>query len=823
MSVITGILSSGARDFLRDIRLVPGTGVVLLVLSATIGGNTALYSAMHAVVLKPLPVPAPDRLAIVSQVSKTGQPRAITLPVLTEFVRDRRVFESVCGYSGGPLLTVEANGTASAVATELVTGEYFQVLGIKPQQGRLIDPRDVSLTAAPAAVAVIGHRFWRQRLNAAPDIVGSTIRIEGYPVTVIGITPAGFSGLQVDSAPDITIPTTLLDVILGGGANPARTKFNHLVGRLSPGTTIETAAARVATLWPALQRATAPPSASADQNEVLFFRPVIETAERGLSPLRRKYTTPLAFLVGLTFTLLALTCLNVSGFYIGRVASEERSIAVALALGAGVGRIAAGLAIRGVLTALLAWAVALPFVWWALLGLRNVFSTGLIPVTVSLTPDLQVLTVSAVVAIVTGVVLGLVPAVAMLRPRLLLALREGTNRRRATGVVRVLVIAQVAMSLVLLFAAVVLGASLRRFSSTDAGCQIDGLLLARLSPRLAMGKNPVAEQYYPELVQRLQSIYGVESAALSQLFPTVSDETLLLQPVIAYPSASGREPVPSVVDVVSPRFFHTTGMAVLRGRDFAWTDTAATTAVVIINQAAASRLFPDGGAVGRPIRVGRDPKQGVAQVIGVVSNATMGNLRAAHPPAVFRCALQVPLYARRSALVVRIDRGDTAVADEIRRLVPTLGFDYVLDVRTARQQMDGAIARERVTAALATLFGVTALLVAAVGLLGLLLTDLENRRREIGVRIALGAPRASVVTEILWKAVLPTAAGIALGFPAALAAVRVLKSLLFGASAADPVLLFGAAVVLLGAAATVAVWPACRACAIDPVAALRHE
>jgi predicted permease len=386
-----------------------------------------------------------------------------------------------------------------------------------------------------------------------------------------------------------------------------------------------------------------------------------------------------------------------------------------------------------------------------------------------------------------------------------------------------LVLIQVAVSLVLVFGATLFVRSLVNLDANRTGSAIDQLVLARLAPLPSSADDAITPSYYPELIRRVSGVAGVRSASLSRLFPGISDEAAMFTKIAAAERPLDASAGGAVIDTVSPGFFASAGIPLLRGRDFAWQDGDRSPNVAIVNVSAARRLFASSEAVGRRIRIGTDPSLQSVEVIGLVDDAMIGNVRAPHVPVIMRPVLQNLRFARYSAVVIRTDVPGEALTRAVQRAVATLGKDYVSDVRPAKDMLRRSVAKDQVMAALSLLFGGVAVAIAFVGVFGAMALDVSRRRREIGVRMALGADRQRVARSVIGKALTTTAWGTALGVPCALAASSAAGSLLYGLAPSDPVSLAGAGALVVAVCVLGSLVPAMRAASVDPVTTLRAE
>ena len=818
-------MSTLMQDFrlvLRRLRQAPAFCVgVLVILTLGIGATTALISLLNAIVLRSLPIANPESLIAVSRVNDQQQVRFMPATTVAEFARQQQVFTTVAGYAGGAVFPIEANGALSSMPLEFVDDNYYSVLGIAPAVGRLIDASDRPAAIDAGTVAVISHGFWLRQYGGAASVVGQELRIDGVPFTIIGVTPPGFSGMQAAVAAEIAIPLAGLERLGGRTPNPERPpQASHILARPKAGQTLESARAHVSALWPRIQEATIPVTLTPEQRaDTLTLQPIVEPAGRGFSTLRAGVSSTLYMLNGLTALMLLLASINLGGALLARVASREREIAVRAALGASRRQVAQPVLIETLVLSIGGALLAMPLAWWASSYLGAALWAG-IPVTLLTTPDTRVLLSAGAVTILTAMLIGVIPAwFASRRATVngIHAIRTITESRNRWG--RPLLVVQIALSLALVFGAGVLGRSLTNLYQANTGFDADDVLIERVNVQPGAYRNLAAAVYYPELVRRVSELPGVQGASLSRQLTYVFNDTTPLQ-VVARVGDPAPVEVGARVDAVSPDFFRTMRIPLLRGRDVAWTDVAESPTVVVVSSEIATRLFGPQDPIGQRIRVGAIAPLQSAEIIGVVGETALGNLRSP-APVVYRAWLQAGAYGRYPLIQVRATAA--GISEAVRDTVESLGTEFVMQSRTVRGQMDNAVGQERVAAFLSALLGILALVMALVGLYGRLTYALTRRTREFGVRIAMGASRTNIAGLIAIDALVVTVSGIALGVPLALALGGVTEAFLYGVTSSDPLTLSAvvASFLAIGTAATIA--PAVRAARTNPADFLRSD
>jgi len=810
----------------RQLRRSPSLSlVVILTLTFSIGANTALFSVLNALVLRTLPVKEPERLAVLSVNDSHGQPgRFLYYDTYAELASHQHVFEAMALYVGGGLLKTETRGEISEGGVEAATPGYYELLGVRPALGRFISTADAPAVGEAAPVIVLGFRFWQRQFGADPRVVGETMKVDGLPLTIIGVTPPEFKGLYVDGGADFMVPLSVIRRLAGDPKLPIRSR--NAIGRLRAGATLEHARAEIGTIFPAIQATTLPSGlAPPAQDDLRSQRVQVDSIAAGFSALRTRYASPLEVLIGLTALLLTIGCANLAGLLMARAAAREQQLAICLALGATRARLVQQLVVESLLLSALGAAGALLLAWWASDALAATLWSGTAPRAISMTPDARVLGLMAAVTTIVGLIVGAFPAFAASRQRDHIGLHPAhTTGQPTSRWGRSLLVAQVALSLVLVFGAALFAGSLAKLRAIDTGFRTNGILWGRAFA-VPGGYDRFDEaSYYPALVGQLSALPGVQSVALSKLFPAYFTFPARLDSIARTESGDASTEVAGLMETVSPRFFETFDIAFVDGRDFTWHDDLRSTAVAIVNSSLSRKLFPGGRAIGQRIRVGTDPGRRILQIVGVVNDSVITNMRGlAHQPVVFRPALQEPRMARASDVSVRASGDLHATADAMKRTVTALGHEYLRGVQTLGEELDRSMLQERLLAALSSLCAALAVLLAFIGLHGLLAHAVVRRRREIGVRMALGASRRTVMRMVVSEGLGLTVLGVLIGIPCALLVARLAVTLLFGLAPSDPMMLAAAGLFFVIVGASAGLLPARRAATVDPIVALRDE
>jgi predicted permease len=809
-------LAADARYAARVLRRSPiFTAVAVLSLALGIGANAAIFSVVNAVLLRPLAVPEPDRLVIVGRVRDDGRP--LLLPYrLFEIVRDR--FSSASGvFAVGTVdQTAVIDGEDELVSLDLVSGAYFDTLRVPPAAGRLLSTAD-DVPAPSAPAAMISDAFWRRRFGRSADAIGTVVRLRDQPFTIVGVTPAAFRGIRPDRNADLYVP---LQPMLTDEQRRSTDLNNYIVmARLAPGISLEQANAEVQPLYRAFVQMQASMEREKDRPAILRQRAAVFAAPSGFNAVGYEYQRSFVILMGSVGLVLLLACVNLSGLLLARAAARQREIAIRLALGAGRGRLVRQLLTESLLIAGLGGAVGLLIAGSLAARLFALFVNGR-DVSISVAPDWRVVVFTAVVALVACVLAGLTPALHAVRRSVNPALKE-VRARGSHRLGKVLVVAQLSISMVLLVGATLFVGSLVKLHSVERGFDPDGVLV--LNVRAAQ-PYPASRVHAVEsaLIEQLKRLPGVVAASASAVVPVSGG---LWDRNVAVEGHRFRDDESDVVgfNAVAPDYFATIGTPLVSGRAFDAHDTAAAPRVAVVNDSFARYFFADGSVLGRHVT-----SAGITyEVVGVVGDAKYQHLRDAVIKTVY-----IPLMQREGdpqpssfSYLVRIASGDP------RRLVPDLprvlrDADPGLRVRRARAYtdvVDESIGTERTMAALGGVFGGLALLVAALGLFGLLAFQVARRTNELGLRMALGAGRASLMGLVLRDVAMMVACGVAVGAGLGAMSARIARTMLYGLTPSDPAV-FAVAGGALALTALIAAWlPARRAARVDPLLALRHE
>ena len=808
-------LVSDVRYAARTMRRSPGFALIAVAsLALGIGANVAIVSLVDTVLLRPLPVERPHELAFLKVTDRDALDYGAPPYPCFRRMRDQvPAFAGLAAFASDEM-RIEVDGALEQVFGLVASGNYFELLGVRPVAGRLFTPDDERLDRP---VAVISEAYWHRRFGADPAAIGRAIRSGARTLTIVGVTPAGFHGLEPGRRVDVTVPIASA----GGTLDDPGAWWFEAVARLRPGASLAEATAQADTIF---QQFIGDQPASADGRQARAQRATLSPAARGLDGLRRRFAAPLQVTTVIGAMLLLVACLNLGSLLITRGESRVRELAIRTATGAGRGRL-----VRQLLTETLCLFIAGAVVGVAashvlLQGVVAFFAAGRRPLHLDVQYDWRLAAFAATMALAAGVLTGLWPALRALTTQPHAAMKDGEGRvagsRRAALSGRVLVAGQMALSLVLLAAAAFFVDTMANLRAVDLGFR--GVRVLTMSLDLVMPDDAAAEARMPfhrDVLDRVRAVAGVEAASLSVLTPFSGRET---GQAIAVPGFEPRgESDRSVrTNQVSDDYFRTFGIVLVAGRVFTPADTSRSARVAVLNQAAAAAYFPERSPIGGTLILGNTPAY---TVVGVVADYKHNSVREPAPRFVF-----VPLWqpyhpVRRVTLAVASDRPEAELTRAVTAAVhASHSRTLVSDVIAAERQIDETLIGERLLSRLGSGFAALAVVLALVGLYGVLSFTVARRRAEFGIRIALGARPGQVASGVLREMAMPVAAGLALGLPAAIAVARLAESLLFGVTPRDPAP-YAFSVLVLVATAALAAWaPARRAASIDPAEALRR-
>jgi putative ABC transport system permease protein len=808
------------RHSFRSLRRAPTfSSIVIVTLTVAVGATTAVGSLLNALVLRTLAVPNPEQLVALSALDPRANVSGYFYAETFKAYRSaQRSFAQMSMYAGGGLARVEARSGVFESVTETVSPSYFDMVGARLSAGRFFSDSD-------GAVVVISEDFRRRLFGNGPGI-GETIKVDAVPATVIGITADGFKGLQSNGPPDIIEPFAPMRAAGGGPAGPVRPiRSSGVVGRLARGVSIDAARAEVLARWPSIQSATLPSTLPEPEREALL-RQRLDVAPLATAywALSTRYGTTLVVLLGLMATLLAVACANLAGLTLARSLTRRHQVAVRLALGGSAARVFWQLLLDGILLSAVAFAGAVPLAWGIVRIVRASLMAGLgLSRFPDVTPDAVVLAATALVTLLIGLAMGVVSAGQSVAARVDECLRRGRGTIGSFGRFgRGLLVAQVALSMTCLVGAGLFTATLARLRANDTSLQSQRIVFTR-AYREPGDHELLSPEYYQTLVADLGHMPGADAAALSVYYPTYFGTTGPI-PTEHYTRAddlAGPE-VAALPECVSPGFFDLFRLPRLQGRDISWDDGPGKPDVALVSASLARALFPGGDAVGRHIRLAGPAARDI-EVIGVTADAPYGRLDDPRPFVVFRPILQDLSRSQFPMAYVRASGDLATVRDGYTRVIKALGHRSLRSFWTSSDWVDRALLRERFTAGLAAFAAVLTSLLACMGVYGLLAYSVAARIREIGVRLALGAARGTVVWMFVRDGLAIAVPGVLVGAPCAWAAARLVRAQLYDIAPGDSRTLLIAAATSLATVLAASGLPALRASRVAPVDALREE
>jgi predicted permease len=807
------------RYGLRTLRQSPGfTAVAVLSLALGIGANTAIFSLVDAVLLKMLPVRSPEQLVTVEAIYPRGERRNFSYPVF-ERLRDRpQVFTGVLAAQDGTTQMEmaepeSANRTERAVV-QLVSGEYFQVLGVNAVIGRTLTAAD-DQTPSAHPVAVLSYAFWQRRFAGDVSVIGKRILLKAQPFTIIGVAPPAFFGEAVGRAPDIWAPLMMQPALDRGRSyiREAGSGWLRIMARLQPG--VDETQARA---WLALRHEQIKAEPDKLARNLSKIEPL--SGGRGLAGFRNQYSKPLSVLMAVVGLVLLIACANVANLLLARATTRQREVTIRLALGAGRFRLIRQFLTEGTLLAVAGGALGLLFAWWGSRFLLVLVSNDSNPIPIDVTPNARILGFTIGVSLLTALIFGLAPALAATRQDINAGLKMTALARPRLSLSRFLVIGQVALSLLLLAGAGLFVQTLRNLSTLDLGFASESILQFWIDPQASGYKQEQLSDLYRRLLERLNSAPGIQSVSMASHGFRTGDSSSCCISVEGYTNRLD-EDRNIHTNRVTPGFFRTMGLPLLLGRDFTAQEASGELFpnIAIINETMARYYFGEANPLGKRFGFGNPPQVKLyIEIIGVVRDANYGNLREKPPRLIY-----FPAHGG-DVLVARAAGPVVALSATIRREIQTVDRSLeASDANAIPKLRDQALVQERLLAQLSSFFGLLALLLACVGLYGVMSYDVARRTNEIGIRMALGAQRVHVVSLVMRETMWLIVIGLIVGLVAALATTRFIASLLYGLTPNDPPTIGLAGLLLLIVAALAGYLPARRAARVDPMVALRHD
>ena len=810
------------------------TAIAILSLALGIGANTAIFSIVYAVMLKTLPVEDPQQLV---QFSIGERNTSFTNPIW-EALRDReQVFDGAFAY-GSARFDLASGGEKQQVNGLYVSGDFFKALGVPAFAGRTLTREDDKRGGGVhGPVAVLSHAYWKARYQESAKAIGSSLRLDGHMFTIVGVTPPDFFGVTSGSSFDVAVPIGTQDIIRGKDSMLDRrsTWWLRMVGRLKPGESLEKAQAGLRAIQPQVREATFPPNYSAGERDGYLAGATqgftLIPAATGPSNIRTRYRTALLTLTGAVALVLLIACANLANLLLARASARRKEFAVRLALGASRGRLVRQLLTESLLLAAAGAALGLLFAQWASRLIVSQMSTARSPIFLDLSIDRTVLGFTMAVAALTALVFGLAPA---FRSTDLSAnaLLRGSGRSiaagwRGFGLEKLLVVVQIAFSLVLIFGAALFVRSFNALSTLDPGFDQREVLMVGVDARRANFPEEQRSLEFARLLDAMRAVPGVKSAAAVGVTP-IDGGTWTSRAFVRDYQATSEQDRRIYMNRVSPGYFATMGATLRGGRDFNEHDTVNAPKVAIVNEAFARKFMRGGNPIGQTFEVPGETSDEAAretmQIVGLVKDMKYANLRAEVPETVFVPTAQEPKPGNYPNFAVRGTTGDVmALSRGITAAARGIHPDLMLEFRVFDTVVKESLAQERLIAMLSSFFGALALLVAGIGLYGVMSLAVSRRRQEIGIRMALGAHPSWLIAMVLRDVAIVTIAGLTVGTISGVLSGHLVTTLLFGLEPNDVATWIGAIAALGSAAALAGYLPARRAARVDPMTALREE
>ena len=834
-------LASDLRYSLRILAKSPGfTAVAILSLALGVGANTAIFTLINQLMLQELPVHRPDQLVSFGEASGGGVEGTVAVGTgglfsydfYRQIEKQHRFFEDISASASftlpaGVLLRPSSAGPAGVAFFQMVSGNYFAVLGVQPALGRAILPSDEEVPGRNP-VAVLSYHYWQSTLAGDPSVVGRHITVDKIPVTVIGVAPPRFFGVNADAQPpDLWLPLTMQkELMQTSSLLDARDLYwLHLMGRRNAGMNMSQAqawlSAQILRYMRDLEGTRLTPGALQQIQQIKLM-----PGARGGSNLREQYKEPLQVLMGVVVLVLLIACANLANFLLAKTISREREIATRLALGSTRARIVGQILMETLLLSFCGGVLGLLLSFWGTRALISFVVGGASYTVFDPRPDTHVLTFTFGICLLTGLLFGIAPAVRVSRTTVAPNARTaaGTGGASSRVIPKLLVTVQVTLSLILLVGAGLFLRTLRNLENQNLGFETRKLLLVQFLPEAAGYLPPQLSSLYDNILERMDALPGVRSATLSSV-PVINPGQWGSPISILGYAAKQDESVDCVGNFVAPGYFETVGIPLLLGRPIGSQDTTTSSKVVVVNQTFANDYFPGGNAIGRSFTIADPRVPGTWQIVGVARDAKYSSARETPQRTIYLPLVQIAgphIYAHSLQVLTAGDPG--RVGEEVRRALAQIDPNLaVLKMETITQQVNHLIDQEQLISQLCTWFAGLALLLTSIGLYGVMTYNVARRTHEIGVRMALGAQNKEVQWMILKESLLLLAIGVIVGVPATMATTRLVGAQLFGLSPSDPSTLIVAILAISAVALLAAYFPARRATRVDPMVALRDE
>ncbi len=824
------------RYAFRLLRLNPGFFAVAAVsLMLGIGANAAIFQLLDSVRLRMLPVSHPEQLARVRIAddphccngSFSSRNSDLTYEQWQQIRTLQQSFSGVFAW-GDAHWNLAERGQVKLADGLWVSGDFFKTLGVTPLLGRLLTGQD-DRPGCDASGAVVSYGFWQRELGGDAAVIGKQVSLESHRVSVIGVTPPGFFGLEVGRSFDVALPICAEPILnsVHSHINTRRDWWLAVDGRLKPGWSLSRAKAQFGVISPAVFENALPPNLRPeDENYYRKYKLITKAAASGVSSLRHQYEEPLLFLLAIAGLVLLIACANLANLMLARASVREREVAIRLAIGAGKGRLIRQMFAESILLAAIGVGGGIVVSQFLSRYLTSFLASEGNRIFLDLRPDWTVLAFTGAVGLITCLIFGLYPALRSASITPVAAMRNSgrglTASREKFGVRRVLVVSQVSLSLVLLVGALLFVSSLSKLLTLDAGFQENGLLIASID--ISQSHYPATRRaaYLQDLLDRVRKTPGVESAATAHVVPVGGNYWN------EYIQILGREKQEKAIpwfNRVSPGYFVTMKSRLVSGRDFDEHDNTISPEVAIVNQKFAEKFLGGANPLGKQFRLLPEPGQPehVFQIVGLAANTKYQNLREDFQPLVYLGAGQEQDPFPGINFVIRSSAPLSALIPEVKRTIMSANPSASLDFSSFKTQLRDSLLRERLMATLSGLFGILAAILATVGLYGVISYMVARRRNEIGIRIALGANASTILQLVLREAGILVASGLVIGTVLSIAAAQTAKSLLYGLQPADPTTITAAILLLAVVALAASLFPALRASRLNPMAALRED
>jgi len=815
------------ESLLKDIRYAfrgltkrPGfVAVAVITLSLGIGANTAIFSLVNTVLLRSLPVDKPEEIVSVSVRGKDDTMQAFSYPNYVDFRDQNQTLSGLLVYRFAPL-SMSRSGNNERIWGYEVSGNYFDVLGVKAIRGRTFAPEE-DRTKLTHPVIVVSYDSWQRRFGGDPDLVGKEVQLNNHPFKVIGIAPAGFKGTELIYSPEIWVPAHMMEWVEPGATWLDSRKSNNFfgVGRLKPGVSPRQAELSLNML--AMQLGKLYPN----EDEGISIK-IVPTGFI-LPELRGAVVSFTWILMGSVALVLLVTCTNLAGLLLARATDRRREIAIRLAMGANRIRLIRQLLTESILLSIIGGLGGLFLAIWIIRSLLAFKPPLDFPLSMDVGIDWRVLLFSMGISLITGAVFGLAPALQATRPSLLGSLKDnaaqgGASRSRLRST---LVVAQIALSLVVLIAAGLVVRTLQHLQTMNPGFNTNNGLMMSFDLGLQGYDEAHGQQFYRDVTARVQSMPGVQSAAVVNWVPLSLNYNSNTVYVEGHETQRGANVPQALTANVTPRYFGTMGTPILQGREFTEQDAEKSEAVAVVNETFVRRLLPfvssDADALNRRFSF-RGPEGPFIRIVGVAGDGKYFNI--AEEPRPFAWTPLAQDYSSNGALVVRTTSTPTSIFGNVRREIQAVDPNLPLfDVKTFTEHMRLSLFPARIAATVLGVFGLVALLLSAIGIYGITSYAVAQRTREIGIRMALGAQLGDVLKLVLSHGVKLTIIGVAIGLLGAYLVTRAITSVLYGVSATDPLTFVAVSLLLVFVALLACYVPAKKATKVDPLVALRYE